>query len=198
MLKLYLTGGETNPEPNKSLGVNIEDNTIVSSFEVENNLLNNLFDNVSFDEILDNQGKIIENYRVLALKNYSTDFTSHDIYIYLYDTTDEVYDDLTITYELASSKYKNYYSGFPGDSTEGYCYCIDEYTLPLNPDCISDIFNFDKYTEDNPIFVDILLPNEYILLYIKRKIIVGNLSDFTCSECPKITGFKLKIDWKES
>ena len=89
-IKFYLSGGAANSDPNAALG------GVISSIEVTDDSINNLFDDVDGQEHTDGDTE----YRCIYVKNNSAE-TAYNVKIYIDTNTPAVDDTLEIGKDLA-------------------------------------------------------------------------------------------------
>lgn len=89
-IKFLLSWGNSNIDPNAALG------WIISTTEVTNNTLNNLFDDVSWSE----HAAGSTNYRCVYVKNGSAE-TAYNVRIYIQSNTTAIDDTINIGKDLA-------------------------------------------------------------------------------------------------
>jgi len=93
-LKMFLTGGASNADPNLSLG------GVTSSVQFVDDTLQNLFGNVSAAEALVGSTK----YRALALKNTSGTSIAYGTYIHISEETPSTYTTVEIAYDATGTQ----------------------------------------------------------------------------------------------
>jgi hypothetical protein len=148
-IKFFLSGGAGNLDPDASLG------GIISSEQIVDGTLNNLFDDVSGAE----HSAGDTNYRCIYVKNDSAE-EAQNVRIYIESNTPAADDEITIGKDLAGAG--------DGASTGVADTVADEHTAPDPAVTFSDAVDYA-----NAIVLGTLAAGEVFAVWIKRVVTAG-------------------------
>ena len=149
-LVLRLTGGSTNTDPNASLG------GVMSSTELQDGQLNNLYDNVSPEEASSG----MTDYRALDVYN-AGDATSTSVSLFLSSETPSGDTSIDLGYDSANS---------PHASDASLPTIADETTEPTDG---TNPISFDHYTSANKLSLPDIPAGEAVRIWVKRIVNAG-------------------------
>jgi len=149
-LVLRLTGGASNTDPNASLG------GVMSSTELQDGVLNNLYDNVSPEEASSG----ITDYRALDVYN-AGDATSTSVSIFLSSETPSSDTSIDLGYDSANS---------PHASDASLPTIADETTEPTDG---TNPISFSHYTSSTKLSLPDIPAGQAVRIWVKRIVTAG-------------------------